>query len=136
MVAVVLPFQCLAHFIAADALAACHIFDGLGKITFHLLLGDAAQRLVSRVHAYVGWLVETAEHAHLRELGHPGQQHELQVIVGGLEHRVKTFQRLAIAVFELPLMTGNINRDVGIEHVEYISTTQRLPLRSCARAST
>ena len=57
-----------------------------------LIFGDAAQGFIFTAHADVVGLVETAEHAYLRELRHAGEQYELQVLVGILEDPVESPQ--------------------------------------------
>ena len=60
------------------------------------------------VHTDVVRLVEPAEHAHLRELGHSCQQDELQVCIGSLEDGVEGLQHVAVSVFQ-----------TGV-HIEYV----------------
>ena len=45
-------------------------------------------------------LVEPAEYAHLRELGYSCKQYELQMFVSPLEDGIKSFQNIAMMVFQ------------------------------------
>ena len=110
VVAVVLQLQPLLHFLRRTAVVRGHVGNGFGEITVYLVLRDAAQRLVTPVHADVLRLVETAEHAHLRELRHARQQHKLQVLVRCLEHGVEGLEHVAVPVLE---------RGVHVEHVQH-----------------
>ena len=110
VVAVILLLQPLLHLPGRAAVVRGHVGNGLREVAVYLVLRDAAQRLVASVHADILRLVEAAEHAHLRELRHARQQHELQVLVRRLEHGVEGLEHVAVPVFE---------RGVHIEHVQY-----------------
>ena len=62
--------------------------------------GDAAKCVETGVVADVCRLVETAEHADLRELGDSREQHKLQMLVRELENAIKAFKYLAVIVFK------------------------------------
>ena len=109
MVAVILLLQPLLHLFRRTAVVHRHVGNGLREVAVDLFLRDAAQRLVTSVHADVLRLVETAEHAHLRELRHARQQHELQMLVCHLEYRVKGFQHVAVMLLQ---------HRVNVEHVQ------------------
>ena len=64
-------------------------------------------------------LVETAEHADLRELGHAGEQHELQMFVGEFEHAVESLENLAVVFLQgLDVSFGLGRGYVQVHHVE------------------
>ena len=91
--------------------------NAISPIGFFLC--DAAQCLVTGVHADVGWLVEAAENADLGKLGHPGKQHKLQVAVCSLEQRIKSLQYLSVPVFEHTFLPGDNLLYVGVKNIEY-----------------
>ena len=62
------------------------------KIRFQLRLGVAHQRGVSRIQRDVVQVVQIAEHAHLAELRHPGDEQKLEVWIGAFDDAVKVFE--------------------------------------------
>ena len=73
-----------------------HLTYGVGKDAVQFLFGDAQQGVVAMRERDVVGLVEAAEHRHLRELGDAREQHEAQVVVGGLEDGEETLQQVAV----------------------------------------
>ena len=65
-----------------------------------LIFGDSAKGFKITAHADVLGLVESAENAHLRELGDSRKQYELQMFVSSLEYRIKSFQHVSMMVFQ------------------------------------
>ena len=114
-----LGFEPLQHLRDADFEPIGHFPDGFGEIMFHLLLCDAAEGFVFGCHADIGRLVEAAEDAHLRELGHPGEQHELQIGIRPLEDGVETLQHRAVPVLQTVFRALNISLDVHVQHIQY-----------------
>ena len=57
------------------------------------------------VHTDVVRLIETTEHAYLRELGDTREQDKLQISIGSLEDTIETFQDLTIPIFQQPFFT-------------------------------
>ena len=100
MIPVILRLHELFHFFYRQLVFPCQFLDRNGKIAFQLLARDPAKGFELLVHADISRLVEAAEHAYLREFGHPRQQDELQVLVSRLEYRVETFQDSPVAVFQ------------------------------------
>ena len=96
-----------------------HFPDRFGEIAFHLLLCDAAEAFVIGCQADVVRLVEAAEDAHLRELGHPCQQHELQVRVRPLEDRIKALQHRAVPILQAVFRALDISLDVHVQDIQY-----------------
>ena len=96
-----------------------HFPDRFGEIAFHLLLGDAAEGFVFGCHTDIGWLVEAAEDAHLGELGHTGEQYELQVGIGSLEDGVEGFQHRAVPVLQPVFRALDIHLDVHVQNIQY-----------------
>ena len=118
MVAVVLGFELLEHLRDIHLEPFGHFPDRFGEIAFHLLLGDAAEGFVFGCHADIGRLVEAAEDARLGELGHPGEQHELQVGICPLEDRIESFQHRAVPVLQLVFRALDIHLDVHVQHIQ------------------
>ena len=82
------------------------------------IFGYSTQGLILFVHTDVRRLVESAEHAHLRELGHTGQQHKLEVGVRFLENRIETLQDIAVMLFQQTLLPVNLDAVRSIQHIE------------------
>ena len=61
-----------------------------------------------------GW-----EDAHLGELGHPGEQHELQVGIRPLEDRVEGFQHIPLTVFQQAFLPIQGGLQSGVQHIQY-----------------
>ena len=116
MISVVLAFEQTGHLFLGYAFPVCHITYRTGKVVFQFFLGDTAQGFIAYVHADVGRLVETAEHAYLRELGNSGEQDELQVIVRSLEYRIESFQHFPVPVLQQHFLLFSLN--ARIEYVQ------------------
>lgn len=85
----------------------------------------STKSIETAIHTDILWLVETAEHAHLREFGHTGQQYELQGGIGSLEGRIKTFQGLTVCRF-LWCIEGIENGFVILVYQNHGTTTSLL----------
>ena len=119
MVAVILLPELFPHLLRRHALLSGHIVHNIMKHLLHLVLGYAAQGLEAPVHAYVGRLVEAAEHAYLREFRHACKQHKLKVCVGCLERGVESFKNVAvILLYQNVLAVGAFRAVAGVKHVE------------------
>ena len=119
VVAVILSLQHLLHLHFVHLELLRHLADCFGKDIVYLLLRDAAECIVTLVHADVLGLVEAAEHADLRKLRNARKHHEPQIGIGILEHAVETFQHIAVVFFELdavPFAVGDVQ--AAVEHVE------------------
>ena len=119
MITVILTLQPAHHLLHSDALLSGQRPYRLRKVMLQFLLRDAAQCLVARIHAEVSRLVKSAEHTVLRELRHPRQQHEPEVFVRRLEHRIESLQQLTVAVLQRPLLTVHPDHNALIQHIQY-----------------
>ena len=99
MITVVFLFQSFHCFLITHAKIVSQLPDRGVEDGEKFFFSNAAQRFVTPVHTDVIRLVESAEHAHLRELGDSGEHHKLQVLVGILEQTVESFQKIAVVVF-------------------------------------
>jgi hypothetical protein len=129
VIPVVLLFQTPTHLFRRTLVFSSHGRNRFRKCAVNLFLRDAAKRLVTRVHADVLRLVETAEYAHLRELRHPRQQHKLQMAVRTLKHRVERLQHITVPFFQACVYIQNVqNRLVVLIH-EHHGTATGLTVR-------
>ena len=62
----------------------------MAKITSPFRVMQVFYQEKDSIHANVIRLVEPAEYAHLRKLGHPREQDKLQIAVGSLKDRIET----------------------------------------------
>ena len=79
---------------------ARHLFDRFTKIFYQLFLSDAAKCIKCRRHTNIFWLVETAEHANLRELRYACQEDKLEVCISCLESRIESLQGIAVVLLQ------------------------------------
>ena len=70
------------------------------------------------VHTDVVRLIETTEHAYLRELGDTREQDKLQVIISFLEHRIYAFEQIAIIILQSHLSIFILHRNIHIHHIK------------------
>ena len=119
MITVIFPFQLFYCFFLRNAVSLTEFPNLLLEHREKLILRDAAKCVETGVVADVIRLVEAAEHADLWELSHSCEQHKLQMLVGELEHAIKTFQYLAVEVLKsLYASFDNWWGDAGVHHVE------------------
>ncbi len=118
MIAVELPFQFRFHLVLRELIFSCHLLNLFFENGVQFLFGDAEQGVVACRQTDVVGLVETAEHADLRELGHAGEQHEAQMLVGGLEHRIETFENLTVPVFYLSCLSVHTSLQTRVHNVK------------------
>ena len=110
---------------------ACHIPNRLGEIIPKLILSDAAKSFVASVHTDVVRLVETAEHAYLREFCHSGKKNKLEMTVRHLKHGIESFQNVAVLVFKTGICIQNIqDRLVVLVYQDYGTTACLLMYRT------
>ncbi len=88
------------------------VFDTAGGVLFakflnlflkhseQLIFGYAAQSVIAAIKTDILWLIESAEHTDLRELGDACQQDELQVTICIFEYTIKAFEDFAVIVFK------------------------------------
>ena len=88
VITVVFLLQTFNGCLIAYAEVICQFPDRRVKDSEQFVLGDSAQSLVTPVHADVIRLVESTEHAHLREFGDTCQHHKLEVLVDQFEYTV------------------------------------------------
>ena len=110
MIAVILGLKHRTHLVVRAPVYFGHRLYRITESSVKLLLGDAAECLVLAVHTDILRLVETAEHAHLRELGHTRQEHELKMLVGTLEHRIETLEDIPVLLFQVL---------IHVKHIQY-----------------
>ena len=72
------------------------------------------------VHTDVIGLIESAEHAYLRELRHSREHHKLQVLVGILENAIESFEYIPIVCLVCYLLTVIILiiQCIVVHHIE------------------
>ena len=119
MIAVIMPLQQLAHLLGAHPHLVRHSIHLVMKRPLQFRLRDTADRLIGRTHTDILWLVETAEHTHLRKLRHAREQHEAQVLVSSLEGRVETLESITIEFLNPQVVAIAIRRPiVRVEHIQ------------------
>ena len=118
MIAVILTLQHLHHPCLVRSVFLRQPADGFSEITLQFLLRNAAKSLVTPVHADVCRLVEAAEHAHLRELGDPRKQNELQVVISSLEHGIEAFEDFPVTVLKQTVFFGRVHPCARIKYIE------------------
>ena len=57
-------------------------------------------------HRYVVQIIQIAEHAHFAELGHTGEESELDIPVHALHHPIERFQGVAVFVLQFVVIDG------------------------------
>ena len=70
------------------------------------------------IHTDVVRLIETTEHAHLRELGNTREQDKLQVIISFLKHRIYAFEQIAVIILQSHLSIFILHRNIHIHHIK------------------
>ena len=98
MIAIVLLFQLQFHFLFCTILSLRHFAYGFSELRVQFFLGNATQCLKFFGHTDVQWLVESTEHADLRELGDTRQEHKAEVGICFFECRIKAFQDFAVVI--------------------------------------
>ena len=88
-----------------------------------LRLCYAAYRRIFRIHRDVHYIVQAAEHVHLRQFADTGQHDETQVGVLRLHDTVEAAQNLAVVLFEIPVAENVKDRLVVFVDENYYLTT-------------
>ena len=101
MVTVVLYLEHCLHFLVRTTVVLRHRLYRLPESNFQFLLRNTAKCFVLAMHTDIKWLVESTEHAYLREFGDTRQEDKLQMFVGTLENRVKGFQYITVLFFQI-----------------------------------
>ena len=83
------------HLLVVGAIALGHQLDVGAHLCGQLLLTDAAETFVCRLHGDVVQVVELAEHAHLREFRDARDEHELQMVVEALQRGEQILEAFA-----------------------------------------
>ena len=118
MVSVIAAFEAVCNLRYADSVLCRQVLDRLCETAFQFLLCYSAQGVVPAVHADILRLVEPAEDAHLCELCHSGEEHELEVGVCGLEYRVEASQYIFMPILQKPLLSVNDSGEARLQHVQ------------------
>ena len=103
MIAVVVRFQGLVGFFDCHTVCFSQIRDPFAEILMKLRLCYAADCRIFRIHRDVHYIVQAAEHVHLRQFADTGQHDETQVGVLRLHDTVEAAQNLAVVLFEPPV---------------------------------
>ena len=96
MIAVVQRRHFRQYIIGCHAVDGCQLSYFRLEVFFQFFKSDTAKRGIIIVHANIIQLVEIAEHADLRKLRHPGEEHKTQVTVCTLEYTIESFQRVTV----------------------------------------
>ena len=100
-VSVILASQPIHHLPAGRITFHCQSFQFRREGSFYLRTGHAAKGVIVEVETDIVQLVQITENTHLRELGHSGDEDELQPGVGIFEHSIESGQRLPEVVLQL-----------------------------------
>lgn len=106
MIPVILLLEFLAGRLVAHFLRLGQPSQTVIHVSMYLFLGDTAYLHIAIVHRYVHEVVQVAEHAHLSELGHSGQQGETDGSVHGLQYAIEGFQHVPQSVLQLLIVQG------------------------------
>ena len=98
VVSVVLSGHLLDSFIRGLSVYLCKLFYFGSEGGEKLFVGDTADGGEIIIHADVVQLVEVAEHAYVREVRYPCEEHEAEVSVGALQNSIKGFQDVTISL--------------------------------------
>ena len=118
MITVKLPLQLVFHSFLCGFISHGHRLNLLIKGRIQFIFRNATKCLVMLIHTNVVRLIETTEHAYLRELGDTREQNKLQVIISFLEHRIYAFEQIAIIILQSHLSIFILHRNIHIHHIK------------------
>ena len=110
MVTIISLLQLLTDFLFTTPLGYRHFPNRFGKNSMQFFFRDATKRFIIRQHTDIQWLIETTEHAYLREFRHTCQKYKTQKLISLLKDGIECFQGLPVARQQFFIMLQHIQQ--------------------------
>ena len=108
MITIIVGLKHWTHLIVWAFVSARHFFYRFTEYCIQFCLWYTTKSFILAVHTYIKRLIETTEYTDLRKLGNSSKKDKLKMLISTFEHRIETFQCIAMLFLKIFVHVKNI----------------------------